>query len=53
VTGSGPWLFPQTDAEPFDYDEFVLRVAKGEGVDQTTAELQVLNRLVGVFSSAP
>jgi uncharacterized protein (DUF2267 family) len=38
LPGSGPWLFTQTDAEPFDYDEFVLRVAKREGVDETTAE---------------
>jgi uncharacterized protein (DUF2267 family) len=38
LPGSGPWLFTQTDAEPFDYDEFVLRVAKREGVDESTAE---------------
>jgi uncharacterized protein (DUF2267 family) len=38
LPGSGPWLFTESDAEPFDYDEFVLRVAKREGVDETTAE---------------
>jgi uncharacterized protein (DUF2267 family) len=38
LPGSGPWLFTQTDAEPIDYDEFVLRVSKREGVDETTAE---------------
>jgi uncharacterized protein (DUF2267 family) len=38
LPGSGPWLFTETDAEPFDYDEFVRRVAKREGVDEATAE---------------
>jgi uncharacterized protein (DUF2267 family) len=24
LPGSGPWLFTESDAEPFDYDDFVL-----------------------------
>jgi uncharacterized protein (DUF2267 family) len=38
LPGSGPWLYTETDAESFDYDEFVVRVAKREGVDEATAE---------------
>jgi uncharacterized protein (DUF2267 family) len=38
LPGSGPWLFPKAEPEAFDYDEFILRVAKREGVDEATAE---------------
>jgi uncharacterized protein (DUF2267 family) len=38
LPGSGPWLFPDADREPISYDEFILRVAKREGVDEATAE---------------
>jgi uncharacterized protein (DUF2267 family) len=38
LPGSGPWLFPDGDSEPLRYDEFLLRVAKREGVDEATAE---------------
>jgi uncharacterized protein (DUF2267 family) len=38
LPGSGPWLFPDGDREALDYGEFILRVAKREGVDEATAE---------------
>jgi uncharacterized protein (DUF2267 family) len=33
-----PWIYTETDIDPFDYDEFLRRVAEREGVDVETAE---------------